>query len=157
MNANEQIIHDFYTAFQARDGEKMASFYHQDALFSDPAFGTLYGQEVGAMWRMLCLRGKDLTVTFDHVQADGQNGSVHWEARYTFSSTGRKVHNVINANFLFLEGKILEHHDHFNLWRWSRMALGPTGLLLGWTPLVRNRIRKQARDGLAAFMQKQPG
>lgn len=157
MNANEQLIHDFYTAFQARDGQKMASFYHQDALFSDPAFGTLYGQEVGAMWRMLCLRGKDLTVTFDRVQADEQSGSVHWEARYTFSSTGRIVHNVIDANFLFMEGKILEHHDHFNLWRWSGMALGPTGLLLGWMPLVRNRIRKQARDGLAAFMQKQAG
>lgn len=155
MNANEKIIQDFYTAFQARDGEKMASFYHADALFSDPAFGSLHGREIGMMWKMLCLRGKDLVVTFDHVQADDQHGSVHWEARYSFSSTGRVVHNVIDASFLFMEGKILEHHDHFNLWRWSSMALGPTGLLLGWTPLVRGRIRKQARDGLAAFMQKQ--
>ena len=155
MNTNEKIIQDFYTAFQARDGERMASFYHQDALFSDPAFGSLNGREVGAMWRMLCRRGKDLQVTFDRVWADGERGSAHWEARYSFSSTGRKVHNVIDASFLFLDGKILEHHDRFNLWRWSAQALGPTGLLLGWTPLVRGRIRKQARDGLTAFLQKE--
>ena len=155
MNTNEKIIQDFYTAFQARDGERMASFYHQDALFSDPAFGSLNGREVGAMWRMLCRRGKDLQVTFDRVWADGERGSAHWEARYSFSSTGRKVHNVIDASFLFLDGKILEHHDRFNLWRWSAQALGPTGLLLGWTPLVCRRIRKQARDGLTAFLQKE--
>jgi hypothetical protein len=54
-----------------------------------------------------------------------------------------------------MEGQILEHHDHFSLWRWSGMALGPLGLALGWTPLVQNRVRKQAREGLQAFIQKQ--
>ena len=155
MNGNEKLIHDLYSAFQARDGEAMSALYHADALFSDPAFGSLNGREVGAMWRMLCRRGRDLQVTFDRVWADGERGSAHWEARYSFSSTGRKVHNVIEASFLFLDGKILEHHDRFDLWRWSAQALGPTGLLLGWTPLVRGRIRKQARDGLAAFLQKE--
>jgi hypothetical protein len=155
MNKNEQLIQDFYTAFQARDGNRMASFYHEEALFSDPVFGSLHGRQIGMMWKMLCLRGKDLAITFDHVRANDHTGSVHWEARYTFSSTGRKVHNVIDASFLFMEGQILEHHDRFNLWHWSSMALGSTGLLLGWTPLVQNRVRKQAKDGLLAFIQKQ--
>ena len=154
MNPNEQLIQDFYTAFQARDGEKMAAFYADNAVFSDPAFGTLRGPEVGAMWRRLCGRSRDLEVTFDHVTADEHTGSAHWEAKYTFSSSKRPVHNVIEAAFVFKDGKIIEHHDHFDLWRWSRMALGPLGLLLGWTPLVRNRIRKQALDGLRAFIQK---
>jgi hypothetical protein len=155
MNANEKLIQDFYTAFQAKDGDRMASFYHAEALFSDPVFGSLHGQQIGMMWKMLCLRGRDLEITFDGVEADAHMGSVHWEARYTFSSTGRKVHNVIDASFLFMEGQILEHHDHFSLWRWSGMALGLLGLALGWTPLVQNRVRKQAREGLQAFIQKQ--
>ena len=154
MNVNEQLIHDFYTAFQARDGEKMASFYADDAVFSDPAFGTLRGPEVGAMWRMLCGRSRDLEVTFDHVQADDGKGSAHWEAKYTFSSSKQPIHNVIEASFIIKDGKIIEHHDHFDFWRWSRMALGPLGMFLGWTPLVQSSVRKQALSGLKAFMQK---
>ena len=154
MNANEQLIHDFYTAFQAHEGAKMAGFYADDAVFSDPAFGTLHGAEVGVMWRMLCGRSRDLEVTFDHVQADEVKGSAHWEAKYTFSSSKRRVHNVIEASFVFKDGKIIEHHDHFDLWRWSAMALGPLGVFMGWTPLVQGRVRQQALNGLKVFMQK---
>jgi ketosteroid isomerase-like protein len=156
MNTNERLIQDFYTAFQAHDGEKMAAFYRPDAVFSDPAFGSLRGPEIGGMWRMLCARGHDLKITFERVHADGEAGAAHWEAWYTFSSTGRKVHNVIQASFLFRDGGISEHHDHFNFWRWASMALGPAGLLLGWTPLVRNRVRAAARRGLEVFMKKNP-
>jgi hypothetical protein len=154
VNPNEQLIHDFYSAFQARDGEKMAGFYGAGATFSDPAFGTLHGAEIGGMWRMLCARGRDLQIQFKDVQADGDAGSAHWEAWYTFSSTGRKVHNVIEASFRFENGKILEHRDSFNFWRWAAMALGPVGLLLGWAPPIQKKVRAQARRGLDAFMTK---
>lgn len=154
MQTNAQLIEKFYTAFQSRDGETMAACYHHEAVFSDPAFGQLRGREVGAMWRMLCARGRDLEIVFSDIHADDETGRAHWEARYTFSSTGRKVHNVIHASFKFKDGKIVEHHDRFNFWRWSSMALGPLGLLLAWTPLVQNRVRGQARRGLEAFMQK---
>ena len=155
MNSNEQLIHDFYSAFQARDGGKMADFYRDDAVFSDPVFVNLHGREIGAMWRMLSSRSRDLEVKFDRIEADETKGSAHWDAWYTFSSTGRRVHNVIRASFVFKDGRFLEHHDQFDLWRWSSMALGPTGVLLGWTPAVQGRIRKQAMDGLRAFIQKQ--
>lgn len=155
MHPNEQLIRDFYTAFQMRDGEKMASCYAADAVFSDPAFGTLRGTEIGEMWRMLCARGKDLKVVFDRVQADDTAGSAHWEAWYTFSSSGRAVHNVIEASFRFREGKIIEHHDHFSFWRWASMALGPVGLLGGWLPALQKRVRAQARKGLAAYMERE--
>ena len=46
---------------------------------------------------------------------------------------------------------IRDSHDSFDLWRWSRQALGTKGLLLGWTPLVRNAVRAQALKGLRAF------
>jgi ketosteroid isomerase-like protein len=154
MNANEQLIHDFYSAFQRRDGEALAACYDEQAVFSDPAFGTLHGAEIGGMWRMLCERGRDLQISFDRIQADEHAGGAHWEARYTFSTTGRRVHNLIDASFKFKGGKIIEHHDRFNFWRWSSMALGPLGLFLGWLPAVQARVRAQARAGLAAFMKK---
>ena len=40
----------------------------------------------------------------------------------------------------------------FDLWRWSGMALGLKGKLLGWLPPVQGAIRKTAGDGLKAFM-----
>ena len=53
----------------------------------------------------------------------------------------------------FRDGKIAEHRDHFDLWRWAGQALGIKGLLLGWTPFVQNAIRQQAAKGLAAFQK----
>lgn len=155
MSTHEQLIHDFYTAFQARDGKAMSVFYHEEAVFSDPAFGELHGREVGAMWQMLCARGHNLIISFGNVKADEHKGSAHWEARYTFSSTKRSVHNVIDAQFVFKDGKIIEHHDHFNFWRWASMALGPIGMLLGWAPFLQSRVRQQARSGLEVYMKNQ--
>ena len=40
-----------------------------------------------------------------------ETGRAHWEADYTFSSTGRKVHNVIDATFEFEGGLIRAHRD----------------------------------------------
>jgi hypothetical protein len=61
------------------------------------------------------------------------------------------VVNEIRAEFVFKHRLIVEHRDHFDLWRWSRQALGLKGLLLGWVPAVQAAIRRQARQGLAAF------
>jgi hypothetical protein len=62
------------------------------------------------------------------------------------------VHNDIRAEFRFEDGLIAEHRDSFSLYAWSRQALGPTGLLLGWTPVVRGRVQKEARAGLDEFL-----
>ncbi|MNG34668.1 hypothetical protein D3C84_1212160 [compost metagenome] len=72
-------------------------------------------------------------------------------ATYLFSQTGNTVVNHIQANFRFEGGKIVEHRDSFDLWRWARQALGTKGLLLGWTPQVQGAIRKQAMAGLRAW------
>ena len=89
--------------------------------------------------------------------ADDSLGQTHWEPRYTFSATGRPVHNVIDAAFTFEAGRIVRHVDTFDLWRWSRMALGFKGLLLGWSPTLRNAVRRQARRGLDAWIARHPG
>jgi ketosteroid isomerase-like protein len=150
-DANRAVITEFYRAFQRLDAEAMSACYSEDVLFSDPAFGVLRGRDAADMWRMLTTRAKDFSLTFDSVQADERSGSAHWVARYLFSQTGNTVVNDIQARFVLRDGKICEHHDTFDLWRWSRQALGVKGLLLGWTPLVGSAVRKQALKGLRAF------
>ena len=152
--ANHALITRFYQAFQQLDAQAMAACYTDDVLFSDPVFGQLRGQDAVDMWRMLTSRAKDFTLTFDQVQADAQRGSAHWVATYVFSQTGAIVVNDIQARFVFRDGKICEHHDHFDVWRWSCQALGIKGVLLGWTPLVKNAIRARAEKGLKAFQAR---
>jgi ketosteroid isomerase-like protein len=157
MHPNEALIHRFYACFQARDAGGMAACYAPDAVFSDPAFGELRGEEVGAMWTMLASRATDLEVRVSGVQADAERGQAHWDAYYTFGQTGRKVHNSIDAKFLFRDGLIVRHEDTFSFWRWSRQALGPMGLLLGWAPPLRAKVRSTARGNLEAFTRKAAG
>jgi ketosteroid isomerase-like protein len=148
MSSNRDLLQRFYAAFDRRDAEAMAACYTDDVRFEDPAFGPLSGDQARGMWRMLCQRGKDLRVVASDIEADASRGRAHWEATYTFSQTGRRVHNLIDAEFAFRDGLICEHRDRFDFWRWSRQALGAPGLLLGWTPLLRNKVRTQARANL---------
>jgi ketosteroid isomerase-like protein len=149
-----ETIKRFYEAFSRRDAEAMVAEYADDVRFSDPVFPDLQGERAKNMWRMLCERGKDLSIVFDQVASDGTTGSAHWEADYTFSATGRKVHNVIDATFRFAGGKIVEHADSFDLWRWTAMALGWKGSLLGWSPLVQGKVRRTGAQGLDAWIAK---
>ncbi|MEQ8807697.1 MAG: nuclear transport factor 2 family protein [Imperialibacter sp.] len=152
MADNKEVIDSFYTAFANHDAEKMVSLYHDDIQFTDPVFGTLKGEHARNMWRMLIERGKQsLSVKFSNVQASDTNGTANWTADYLFSSTGNMVHNVISANFEFKDGKIIKHTDYFNFWKWSRQALGTTGLFLGWTPFLKKKVSEQAKKGLEKY------
>ncbi len=151
--SNAETIHRLYVALGQRDGEAMAACYAPDATFDDPAF-SLSGEAVGDMWRMLCARGKDLQVEASGISAERDEGRAHWVATYTFSGSGRKVVNRIDARFVFRDGLIVRHQDSFDLWRWAAQALGPAGLLLGWTPFMRGKIRQQAAGSLAKFQQE---
>ncbi|MEL6614515.1 MAG: nuclear transport factor 2 family protein [Bacteroidota bacterium] len=141
------LINRFYDALSRRDGDAMAACYHPEVHFQDPVFD-LHGERAGHMWRMLCARGRDLTVEASGVRADDESGAAHWEARYTFSQTKRSVHNVVDAAFTFEDGLIQTHRDRFDFWRWSRQALGAPGVLLGWTPWLRAKVSAEASRGL---------
>jgi uncharacterized protein len=145
------LIQRFYSAFAERDHATMAACYAPDAEFSDPVFPGLRGAEIGDMWRMLCERARDFRLEFGSVATGGGSGSARWEAWYTFTPTGRPVHNVIQASFTFEGGRIRRHTDRFDLYRWARQALGLQGLLLGWSPPVQRAIRAQARRSLERF------
>jgi len=146
----------FYTAFQNRDWKTMQACYHDKATFSDPAFPDLNSTEVKAMWKMLVTRGKDLTVKFEILTESDETATVKWIADYTFSKSGRKVNNIITARMDFLDGKILMHTDQFSFYRWSCQALGLSGFLLGWTPILQKKVQSTARQQLVTFMEKEP-
>ena len=150
------IITKFYTSFQRKDYRGMQACYHPDVEFSDSMFPSLKGKKAKAMWHMLLAAGTDLAVTFNDVVANEKEGRCHWEAAYTFSLTGRKVLNKIDARFKFKDGLIIRHQDSFDFWRWSRMAMGPTGTLLGWLSPFKQKVRKSIGQRLEKFIEKNP-
>lgn len=154
MESNERVIARFYEAFAKRDAAGMIACYDPAVQFSDPVFPDLRGERAGAMWRMLCARGKDLRIECRDVRADATGGSAHWDAWYTFSRTGRAVHNSVDASFEFRDGRIVRHTDRFDLHRWAAQALGLPGRLLGGTAFLQKRIRAMAAQGLDAYLIK---
>jgi hypothetical protein len=159
MHPNQQTLEKFYSAFARLDPETMATCYAPDAQFDDEVFSLRGKSEVMGMWRMLCeatqAKGADVwKLQFRDVEADGNRGRAHWDAHYRFSTTGRIVDNSIDAQFEFdPQGQIVRHRDRFDFWRWSRQALGAPGVLLGWTPMLRNKIRDRAAGNLRRYMQ----
>jgi ketosteroid isomerase-like protein len=105
------------------------------------------------MWRMLTSQADDLRIELLEHEAGGDRGSARWRAHYTFSQTGRPVVNDVRARFRFAsDGRIAEHVDEFSFHRWASQALGPPGMLLGWTPILRHSVRTRARGSLDRFM-----
>ncbi len=158
-HANAELLKKFYTAFANLDADIMASCYHENAVFNDPAFSLRGKKEVVGMWTMLCTtvkeKGRDVwKLEFSGVEADDLRGKAHWEPHYRFSATGRMVHNIVDGVFKFKDGLIISHHDYFDFWRWSKQALGAPGIILGWSRFLKKKVRTQAAVNLATFMAK---
>ena len=155
----KSTIERFYAAFARLDGDAMQACYAEDAQFDDEAFSLRGRAQVGGMWRMLCgaTRAKGADVWRLEVR-DITDRSAHWEAHYRFSTTGRLVHNSVEADIQCgPDGLIRIHRDRFDFWRWSRQALGTPGLLLGWTPFLRAKVRSTAAANLQKFLATPPG
>ena len=156
--AAQRTITRLYDALSRLDGDTMQACYAPAAQFDDEAFSLTGPAQIGGMWRMLCsttqAKGRDVwRLDF----RDVTDHSAHWEAHYRFSATGRMVHNIIDANIQCgPDGLIQRHRDSFDFWRWSRQALGASGLLLGWTSFLRNKVRAQAAANLARFLASSP-
>lgn len=154
MNTNEQLIHNFYTAFQQLDAKAMNACYSDDIVFYDPVFELLRADEAKAMWEMLCKNAKDFTLSFGNIKDLGDDYyTCDWVASYTFSKTGRKVVNKIKAHMMIVDGIIIEHSDAFSLHKWSIQALGFSGWLLGWNSFYQRKIKNTARRNLLRFRE----
>lgn len=153
----QQLITTFYDSFAKLDTDAMASCYHPDIVFEDPAFGELRGERAMQMWQMLCAsqKNKDFRLTYSNLTANDHRGSVTWEPIYDFSKTGRRVHNIIRAEFEFKEGKIIKHRDHFSLHRWAHQAMGFKGWLLGGTGFFKRKLQATSNHMLDRFIAKQ--
>lgn len=141
-----------FEAFTRLDSEAMAACYSPSARFSDPVFD-LGGSEIGRMWAMLCKGAAKggFQLPTPTIEEDPSTGSAHWEPRYVFAATGRPVHNVIDSRFELSQGLIVGQRDSFDFWRWSRQALGPIGLVAGWTPMLRAKVAATAHRTLDRF------
>jgi hypothetical protein len=148
------VAERFYEAFMVRDHYTMGLLYAEHATFSDPVFPLLNAKGVRLMWQMLLSRAEDLGIEVSIVEDAPTRARVDWVARYTFTQTGRPVVNRIRTDMTFAAGKIVRQVDQFSLWRWSRQALGTSGLLLGWTPIVKNKVRAQAAQSLRQFARE---
>jgi ketosteroid isomerase-like protein len=149
---NKSLIEYFYTCFTRGDGAGMASCYHDQVVFEDPAFGVLQGERARQMWLMLTTRNKDIDISFSNVLADYQKGSANWKAVYRFGRKGRKVVNQILASFEFKDGKIVRHKDMFDLWKWARQAMGWKGYLLGWSGFFQKKLQQQTNKLLDSYI-----
>lgn len=153
MSDNKAIIEKFYTSFQQLDAEAMNSCYSSDIIFSDPVFMILKGDEVRTMWEMLCRNAKNFSLTFSDIELlDEEYATCRWQAKYTFSKTGREVTNNVKAFIRIVDGKITEHSDAFRLSTWIGQALGWKGLIFGWTGFVKKKVQDSARASLIKYM-----
>lgn len=154
MTTNEQLIHQFYTAFQQKDYKTMQESYADSATFNDSVFRNLDAKQVRAMWQMLISGSKDMAMTFDNIKEHGNKITAYWEAHYTFTATGKKVINKINAEFEIEDGKIVKHTDSFDFYKWAKQAFGAGGFLLGWTNSFKEKVRQTAKKKLDEYLQK---
>jgi len=152
---NEAVLKQFYSSFQKGNALGMSTCYHDSVTFTDPAFGRLTGKEVAGMWTMLLSRKESaLQIDYFDISATDDSGQARWIATYKYGPQKRPVVNKVCSKFVFQDGKIIEQVDTFDLWTWSRQALGPTGFLLGWTPFLRKKIQAMARKALFKYMKE---
>lgn len=151
---NIELAKNFYDAMQRKDYQTMNSLYSFDATFSDPVFRGLDTSLTKAMWAMLMKRAKNWSLSYEVVSSNQHSVTTKWIGRYQFSKTGRDVENHVTATMFIVDGKIKTQIDQFDFWKWSKMALGAPGILLGWTSFLNQKVSNQAVSGLKDFMIK---
>jgi len=155
MTTNEKKIHQFYSAFSENDLDTMSKLYSPNVKFRDPIFGLLINNDVMSMWSMLIEKSKgNIQINLSDVKADDFLGSLQWTATYLYSATNKKVVNHIYTHFHFKDGLIINHTDEFDIWKWSRQALGLKGVLLGWTGYMHKKIQDKTLLSLKKYKEK---
>ena len=105
--------------------------------------------------RQLLGRAKgNIKIKFQDVDATDHEGSAYWIATYPFGDKKRIVENHVKAKFEFKDGKISRHVDTFDFWKWSRMAMGLPGVLLGWTSFMKNKVQSTTSENLKKYMSE---
>ncbi len=158
MHVNALTLTTLYTAFSELDAPGMAQCYADNARFDDPVFALRGKADIMAIvnlrMQVSLERGHaDWRLEFCDIVADASTGTAHWNVHHRFGATGRMVLSHVDACFTFDDhGLITTPTDHFSFWVWLGQALGPLGWLLGWSPMLRNQVRRQAATKLQQFV-----
>jgi len=152
MHPNAALLEKLYRCLDTKDHNGMAACYHPDATFEDIAFALRGTKEIHAMWHMIS--ETDLRATFTVRRADDQGGTADLVDTYHFRDTGRRVHNVIQSEFRFRDGLIVEHKDSCSALKWGVQALGPVKGVLSW--LVPAKRKEKAKAKLENFVERHP-
>lgn len=147
---HQELLEHFYHSFQSKNAEEMIACYHEDIVFTDPAFGTLTGIEAKNMWRMLLEKSNSIQIDYGNISADSNTG----KAQYVFSKTNRPVINNVTSIFEFSDGKIIRQIDTFDLNVWAKQALGFQGRILQLFGILPNMIQRKSKAALEQYMSK---
>jgi SnoaL-like domain len=152
MHRNTVLLEKFYKSVQDHDHLATAECYHPNATFKDIAFDLREKKMIQAMWHMI--GATDLQISYKVEGANEHDGTARWVADYTFTDSGRKVHNDLRSKFVFKDGLILRQVDDCDPWKWGMQALGPVKGLFSWlVPTIRH---EKAMGKLKAFIRKHP-
>jgi hypothetical protein len=146
MQMSTARVEQLYTSLARHIAHGMAECYHPAATFRDIAFDLHGRKHIVAMWEMICTT--DIQSTFEILAADSDTAIARVVDDYTFSDTGRRVHNVIESRFRFRDGLIIEHIDSCDAPKWAAMAIGGIGgFIAGRVGLVRRyRAARMLRE-----------
>jgi SnoaL-like domain len=155
--AREQQIRKFYADLEQGRAEACIEQLSAEATFEDPIFGKVAAGEVPSLIRFLCANpspGRRFEVHEVQIH-DHERATLRWTAHYIFPTTGRAVANQIETPMSFRDNRIASYADRFDLWRWMGMALGPVGVLFGWTPILQEKVRSTVHSRFVKFKQSQ--
>ncbi len=147
MNSKEIAI-KFYDAFSAANIDVLKQLYDKKLIFNDNIFVNLDYNETISMWSSLLVGNKNMSIKYEIKKYSEKYVEVEWIADYLFTSTNRNVKNIILAKMEIDQGKIINHTDNFDFYKWSQMAFGITGVLIGWTSFFKNKVRTEAYNKL---------
>lgn len=154
---NVRLIETLYNGIQSADPKAIIACYADDAYFQDIAFQRRGKDRILEMWRLVCHGKPKVTIVPNSIAADDRTGTGKWKANYCFGRTdtnpGRKVANELTSEFVFRDGRIIEHCDNSDAMAWARQAIGlPLSLLIGSITPLR---RKMAERRLNKFLETQ--
>ncbi|SCY07660.1 SnoaL-like domain-containing protein [Nonlabens sp. Hel1_33_55] len=147
------LLTQFYKGLKNANASNMTALYKDNSHFKDPVFGDLHGEHAISMWHMLFSKNNQVKISYKIIEATPTYGKVQWTANYLNGSNKRPVTNHVTANFKLADGEIVNHVDSFNLSKWSRQALGVSGLLMGWSSFMKNQIQKKTNSLLDHYIE----
>jgi hypothetical protein len=156
FNSLSSQIETYFDAFSKGDYRTMRSLCDPKITFNDPVYTSLQGKSVFALHHFMAERRICPTITIRSISEKGNRVKVKWTNEYEYATYKTHISIDVRSIFHFEHTSIISQTDQYNLWKWSKMALGFTGTYLGWTPMFRSTLRRSSQQSLATFIQKHP-